>query len=243
MLSYEETFQVPQVSCDLMSRLNLGSILRLAEQIGTDQCIAESVSPAYMRQYCCAFVLAKCSVEIRRDVHAGETLRGITDAGGCFHGIFPRTTSFFGQDGECSISLDTRWVLADTTTRAMLHRPPDGMRMPFEGMTPGKHDLRIPRPELLEPAGTVSAVYSRIDPNGHLNNSYYGDILCDALPLELFKGPHGFTKAVLSYRSELPAGHSMVLRCGQIDDAKEKVRWYVCGQAEQTTSFEGILCF
>ena len=98
------------------------------------------------------------------------------------------------------------------------------------------------RAQVQEDAGQATAVYSRVDLNGHLNNTYYGDILCDALPAEVWLGERGFRKAVLAYRVELPLGQTMALARGRADYHGAPC-WYVEGAREGKRCFEGNILF
>ena len=107
-------------------------------------------------------------------------------------------------------------VLVDPETHRVLRRPPEGLVFPFGDWVDEEQDLSILRAENPSPAGNAAAVYSRVDINGHLNNTYYGDILCDALPVSLWRQPEYLCKAVLYYRLELPFGEQMALSRGEI---------------------------
>ena len=81
-----------------------------------------------------------------------------------------------------------------------------------------------------------------MDVNGHLKNTYYGDILCDTLPTELWQQQGGFCKAILYYRSELPLGCRMSLFCGETE-YEGRSCWYVEGVRDGARCFEGNLFF
>ena len=56
-----------------------------------------------------------------------------------------------------------------------------------------------------DPGGSWTASYSLCDLNGHVNNSFYLDIACDALPLDAIrKGPLRF--ASIKYHREIRWG-------------------------------------
>ena len=86
-------------------------------------------------------------------------------------------------------------------------------------------------------AGNWTAHYSLCDLNGHVNNSCYLDIACDALPLEVLrKGPLRF--ASIKYHREVPMGQSV-----QVFYAPSKEGWYVLGRREEHAAFECYLEF
>ena len=75
------------------------------------------------------------------------------------------------------------------------------------------------------------------DLNGHINNSLYLDIACDALPQEVVEAaPLSF--ASIKYHREVPMGQSV-----QVFYAPSKEGWYVLGRREEHAAFECYLEF
>lgn len=80
-----------------------------------------------------------------------------------------------------------------------------------------------------------TAHYSQCDLNGHLNNAFYLDLVCDALPLEVMrKGPVTF--ASINYHREIPMGET-----AEVFYAPSADGWYVVGKHNGQTSFECYL--
>lgn len=75
-----------------------------------------------------------------------------------------------------------------------------------------------------EELGTHRAVYSRCDRNGHMNNTVYADLICDALPLEVWR-THTVTDVILYYHKEVPMGESTRLYRAAVGEN----RWYMAG--------------
>ena len=67
--------------------------------------------------------------------------------------------------------------------------------------------MRLPRvaPEDCETLGTQTAAYSRCDMNGHLNNTRYADIVCDAVPWQVWDSAQ-ISDFIISYHREVPRG-------------------------------------
>ena len=87
----------------------------------------------------------------------------------------------------------------------------------------------------LTSAGEWTARYSQCDLNGHLNNAFYLDLVCDALPLEVMrKGPVTF--ASINYHREIPMGET-----AEVFYAPSADGWYVVGKHNGQTSFECYL--
>ena len=236
--SFSKDFSVLQIDCDLQNRMTLGALLRVTQQIATDHCDFIGLPGNYLAERGVAFLLAKVGVTVNRDIHLNESLMVVTRPCVPRHAFYNRYTDFLDSTGEVVARVDARWVLVDIHTRRILRNPPEGITFPFAKWFDREQDLSIPRPETLEAAGNACAVYSRVDINHHLNNTYYGDILCDALPTDAWLSEQGFRKAVLYYRQELPFGSSMELMRGEIPNG-----WYVEGILEGKRCFEGSILF
>ena len=75
------------------------------------------------------------------------------------------------------------------------------------------------------------------DLNGHINNSLYLDIACDALPQEVVEAaPLSF--ASIKYHREVPMGQTV-----QVFYAPSGNGWYVLGRREEHAAFECYLEF
>ena len=89
----------------------------------------------------------------------------------------------------------------------------------------------------LTAAGERRASYSMCDLNGHINNSLYLDIACDALPQEVVEAaPLSF--ASIKYHREVPMGQTV-----QVFYAPSGNGWYVLGRREEHAAFECYLEF
>lgn len=242
MQTFSEDFVVQPIDCDLQDRMTLGALLRWAQQIAGDHCDAIGLTTEYLFHHGAVFLLAKVGLELSRPIHSGESFRVTTRPCAPRHAFYNRYTTLCTPEGEPVVRMDARWVLVDPETHRVLRRPPEGLVFPFGDWVDEEQDLSILRAENPSPAGNAAAVYSRVDINGHLNNTYYGDILCDALPVSLWRQPEYLCKAVLYYRLELPFGEQMALSRGEISQT-EGSGWYVEGIRGGHRCFEGNLYF
>ena len=129
--TYTKDILIEQTECDLKNRMTLGALLRRAQQAATAHCDAVGVTTSYLLGYHTAFLLVKASVETMRDLRPGEKLRIVTEPSAPAHAFYNRFTSFYGEDGALAAAVDSRWVLADTDSRRVLRRPPEGLVIPF----------------------------------------------------------------------------------------------------------------
>ena len=242
MRTFSKDLTILQTDCDLQERMTLGALLRCAQQIATNHCDAIGLTTEYLLSHGVIFLLAKVGVEFSRPILCGERFAVTTRPCAPKHAFYNRYTTLRGPGGEIAARVDARWVLVDPVTRRLLRRPPEGLNFPFAEWVDEEQDLTVTRADVLQEAGEAAAVYSRVDINGHLNNTYYGDILCDTLPADLWKRPEYLHRAVLCYRTELPLGERMSLSRGEILHAG-KGGWYVEGMRDRHRCFEGNLFF
>ena len=88
------------------------------------------------------------------------------------------------------------------------------------------------------PVGEFTATYSRCDMNGHMNNTRYADVLCDALPWEVWdKGE--VRDLMIYYHWEIPQGG----RCALYTARTGESTYYFYGEREGKSSFEASLTF
>ena len=91
--------------------------------------------------------------------------------------------------------------------------------------------------ERMEHAGEQSAVYSKVDQNGHLNNTEYASIVCDLVPISQIT-EHPVRSMVLAYHNELRLGETMDLLMGPIENGYD-----ITGEREGKPCFEANILF
>ncbi len=104
---------------------------------------------------------------------------------------------------------DTRWSLVDVESRKILKVS----NADFSNYWIGEHKLlvgekfKIPKEtaDSMREVGIKTVSYSDLDYNGHMNNTYYLDVLCDFIP-ELAAGTHRVSFVRIHYSKEAPLG-------------------------------------
>ncbi len=152
--------------------------------------------------------------------------------------MYKRITEIWDAAGREVALVDSRWVLVDTESRHILRRPtPAIAAVPFADTVDRELSFTLPRPERPEPLGEQRALYSLCDQNGHINNTRYIDLACDALPLEeLTRAPVAYLCA--NYHSEIPAGQAFAAERARLENG-----WYFACSQPQKRCFEAFLTF
>ena len=199
-----------------------------------DQADAVLVAPAT------ANVLAKLALHVTRLPRVDEELTLVTQPERCKRAVNKRITHFYDANGAEVATMDSRWVLIDTEKRMILRKHPEQFADQWAEDVPLELPMRLPRvaPEDCETLGTQTAAYSRCDMNGHLNNTRYADIVCDAVPWQVWDSAQ-ISDFIISYHREVPRGESFTLRRAR----PAEDTFYFEGEREGKSAFEAQLIF
>lgn len=239
-VTYTQTYTICRHDGDHHGNAKPGALLRYGQQIATMHAEAAGLNDELYAATHTAYVLAKLALHIDRTPRVDETLTVTTRPERCKRAVNKRITFFYDAAGQQVAVLDSRWVLIDTDKRLILRKHPEAFNdcwaedMPFE--LPMK--MVKAAPEDCAPAGEYTATYSRCDMNGHMNNTRYVDILCDALPWNVWE--EGEVRDLkVYYHREVPRGASFALLQAQTGEKQ----YYFCGQREEKAAFEASITF
>lgn len=169
-----------------------------------------------------------------------EELTLVTQPERCKRAVNKRITHFYDASGAEVVTMDSRWVLIDTEKRMILRKHPPQFADQWAEDVPIELPMKLPRlaPEDCETLGTQTATYSRCDMNGHLNNTRYADIVCDAVPWEVWDTAQ-IRDFTISYHREVPRGENFTLRRAALPDNQ----FYFDGEREGKSAFEAVVTF
>jgi acyl-ACP thioesterase len=235
---YEQNFEVFHFECDPWDRMKPGAVLRRVQEIGTDQCELLGIDEAIYRRTHTVFLLSRLSLLMRRMPMVDERIRLQTRAYGMRRAVYHRVTSLYSEAGGLLCETDGRWVLVDTRTRRILRKPQEEF-LPYFNEEPSEGHPREGTKYNGEITLTpMTAGYSICDRNGHINNSRYADLACDALPLEKLKaGPP--RQMLLNYRSEITLGDPFEWGSAAVGDNG----FYCAAVQGETRKFECFVTF
>jgi len=132
-----------------------------------------------------AFLVSRLMLQVGRMPVLGQQLQVSTCPLGTRGAQFFRETDAI-SGGETLVKLYTSWTLFDPAARKIL-RPDAFPKAVVNGVLDiDPHELRFAT-QKGGLAGRRPVRYSDLDPNGHVNNAAYFDIICDMLPLEALR--------------------------------------------------------
>lgn len=239
-VTYTQTYTICRHDGDHHGNAKPGALLRYGQQIATMHAEAAGLNDELYAATHTAYVLAKLALHIDRTPRVDETLTVTTRPERCKRAVNKRITFFNDAAGRQVAVLDSRWVLIDTDKRLILRKHPEAFNDCWAEDVPFELSMKMVKavPEDCAPAGEYTATYSRCDMNGHMNNTRYVDILCDALPWNVWD--EGEVRDLkVYYHREVPRGASFALLQAQTGEKQ----YYFCGQREEKAAFEASITF
>lgn len=233
---YTETMTVMNADADFRSLLKPSALLRYVEQVSADHARTFGMTDQFFKDHGVAFLVGKQALKFDRVPQRAEKLTLLTRVEASRRGSVKRITTVTDAEGKQVAMVDCRWIVVSLAENRILREPGwtvDGFwNETVEGELPLQlHKCR----EGLTSAGEWTVRYSQCDLNGHLNNAFYLDLVCDALPLDVVrKGPVTF--ASINYHREVPLGETV-----EVFYAPSAEGWYIIGKHNGQTSFESYL--
>lgn len=235
-MPFTQDYKIYRYDGDFRGILKPGALLRYSQQIAGEHAAAIGITDELYARTHTAYVLAKLALHFERTPHVDETLTVATEPEKLKRAVNRRVNTFYDEQGREVACVDSRWVLIDTDRRIILRRHPEEFPTScwaetVERELPMKM-TKVPKDQC-ELLGSHRADYSRCDMNGHLNNTIYADLICDALPGEIWQ-TMTIQDMVITYHKEVPMGESLRLCRARLDEN----RWFFSGWNGETCNFE-----
>lgn len=213
---YTESFLISSTDTDASYECRPSALFVYLQRVITEH--SQQVGTArddVLAKYNCYWMVLRIWVRLNRPVIWGETLtirmtvrhpRGTR--------VYRDCDLFVGEElvGEAA----TVWVLANRSTKrpiSLEHLP----EFPEEDPPTAKDIIlsRVEFPDNMALHDTRKLYYSDTDINGHINNTRYVDLACDAAELDL--RPHGvfMQEILISYVGECFAGETLRIQRGK----------------------------
>ena len=233
---FTETFTVLNADGDFRRMLKPSALFRYVEQAAADHARAYGMDDAFFAARHTAFLVGKQALKFDRVPQRAEKLTLLTRAEASRRGSVKRITTVTDAEGKQVAMVDCRWIVVSLAENRILREPGWTVEGFWNETVEGELPLQLHKcREGLTSAGEWTVRYSQCDLNGHLNNAFYLDLVCDALPLDVVrKGPVTF--ASINYHREVPMGETV-----EVFYAPSAEGWYIIGKHNGQTSFESYL--
>ena len=214
---YENTYRIGAQNVDRHNHCRPAAALSCLQEAATYAAIDLNISRDVMlRKYNVFWMLARIWFRLERPLGWDEALTVRTWHRGGKGVAMYRDFDLYVGDELVGEAVST-WVLADYDTHKMFRL---STVKEFESTSGGplcKSKLlgKIPMPEELTLSYSRRMGYSDTDINGHVNNCRYADLVCDALPIDVFDGKQFLSEMQLGYLAECLPGDLLHLQAGQ----------------------------
>ena len=196
----------------------LSALLNYMQNMATEHAlILELGGDAMQEEHGAFWMMVRLHLELRRPIFFDDaTLRIHTWHRGVTKGasVYRDFDLFIGEDhvGEAVIS----WVLADIQGRKIIK--PGSIPALLDTQKPEQvKDIipaRIKMPEKLTQAMSRKVYYSDTDINGHMNNTKYADVACDAIQFHKCRGQF-ISEVQINYLCECFPGEELLILKGE----------------------------
>jgi acyl-ACP thioesterase len=173
----------------------------------------ETDRPSYdeLQQEGKALMLGRLDLEIYDEIHVGDEFTVSSWTCQLGRATFPRGYEIV-RDGKIVAEISSQWALVDMESRKVLKTEEVDFSRYYEGryieLFPDK--FRLPKDIEFREVGKHTVKYSDLDLNGHMNNTYYLDQLCNYMP-ELEYGGYRVKSLRIHYCKEAPLGDVLTI--------------------------------
>lgn len=237
---YQETFLLRTPQCDFTGHWRLSDILCVMQEMAGAHAHLLGCGRAETLKDNIVWVLSRTELVMNRYPRLGETLRVETFPTANKRWFFPRHFLFYDQEGAVIGKAATLWLLMDFVQRKMaLSQQVLGCIPDNAGLTP---PLGMPgNIPLLEGEALSFAqvpAYTDLDINGHVNNTRYGDWLCNALGIDTMK-ENEIARLLIHYTREVLPGEGLALSLQRQQEAFRL--WGQAGGEDKRFDMGGLL--
>lgn len=195
--------------CGVDNKIRLSSIINYFQDCTTENSESIGVGHHYLAERNRAWILNSWQVEIMRRPQVRENIEVFTWATG-FKGVFgPRDFYMKTEEGEELARAHSLWVYIDTESGKPV-KPSEEEIITYEVGEPicmEQVSRKINVPEGGIKVDTFPVHKYHIDTNGHVNNSKYIEMACEALPEDFEAG-----KLRVEYKRAAVLGDKIILK-------------------------------
>lgn len=213
--------------CDVTNKLKLSGVLRYMQQTSSLHLCSLGLPVEKLFHENLVFLLTKTNLKIHRLPVCNEGLTIGTAPTEIIGPRFIREYFIDNAEGERLVSAYSLWVLCDVSSHKILRPsafPYDFKLHPTE-LCGAVGDIAIPKniPDDSTCTGIQIPVrYSHLDVNHHVNNCFYADFVCDALPYSELT-TRGISKVALCFQAEASLGETLDIECARLSPLTYKI--------------------
>lgn len=215
---YKESNKIGTYSCDSNKIAKLSGLLQITQDAGSRQMATQKPSYDDLLADGKAMMLSRLDMKIYDTIRFEEPLTVYSWPCESSKATFLRRY-VIERNGEMVVDVASQWAYVELESRKILRVDELDQSNYFIGeyneLYPDK--LKLPRDIQLEEVGSYKVGYTDLDYNGHMNNTYYADMLSNHIP-ELADGTHRIASFRVHYNKEAPLGDVITVMRYKKDD-------------------------
>ena len=212
---FTETIDIDTYSCDSNDIIKASGILQVCQECGRKQMAAQRPSYNELLEEGKAMMLSRIDMVSYDEIHLGDEVVIATWPCESSRATFLRMYRI-NRDDKVVAEISSQWVMVEIESRKIL-KVTD---VDFSNYYMGEYHevigdkFKISKDVEFETVGTKEIMYSDLDSNRHMNNTYYLDVISNYVP-ELCAGTHRVEKARIHFAKEAPFGETITITRAQ----------------------------
>ena len=234
MLTYQSSLTLRVPDCDVCNRWRLSSIMTEMQEAADAHSAEFGAGRQQLLKHNIVWVIARLHLQMFRYPRLYETVNLESWTRPERHRLFPRFFRFTDEQENVIGQASTVWLLMDLQTRQSVSPGILSLRLPDNADAPeliplqgGSFVLDAPETEI-----PSRAVFTDLDPNGHVNNTKYADWLYNALGMETMR-TYAPEELTIRYNAEVRPDEPFTLKL-----KRDENRFELIGRHNDTNAFE-----
>lgn len=227
-MKFCKRFEVSSHEVDVNNNIKPSLIQRYMMDTAHEQMRVRRPSAEDLLEAKKAFIMTRITIEIKDNLHVYDEFEGYTWSCDAKAASFRRCFELV-RDGQVVARGHSMWALIDTETGKVC-RPSEIDISAYESDQVLEMELpvkfKLPKEMEFETVGRKKVLYSEVDTNMHLNNTYYADVLWSYIPDVVNKKVRGIN---LSFHHEAPLGCEMEIQRAEKSENEYCFKTFVDG--------------
>ena len=237
---HEKQIVIPDYQCDIHGEMKLSGVLKQIQQISNQHFAEMGFSYPDLLEEHIVVLLARMALRCHRSPSIEERVLMKTNPQMSKGAQLLRRIEFWSEEGELLLEAQSSWLMVNPESRKIL-RPsafPFPIPSDLSNFDSYLDEMKTKCPKGLPSIGGGEKMvrYSDLDCNGHLNNTVYGDMVCDLLPFEEMETKR-WKEFAIYYRKEARAGERVDLTLFQ----EEEGRYFIQGEKGEGSCFKASI--
>jgi len=221
VFNYESKLNVYNVDTNRCGRP--AGLLREMQQCGSVQMATEKPSYDELLDEGKALMLSRLDMVLHEDVYLEEPIQVYTWPCPSTRATFLRNY-MVKKEGRIAAEISSQWTLVGVESRKIMkvgdidlsNYTHDEYK---EVLTSTKMKITKEQADGMEEVGSKQVLLSDCDYNGHMNNTYSLDMLCDYIP-ELYETKYRVSYVRIHFGNEAPVGTKVIIKRLKTEDGK-----------------------